>query len=102
LENSSDDYLAPLGNGLSITDIRDYLIWKGDKHGTVQDWQKEKKRTLPVVTNETKEVKKSNGGLLSTREVINTNRPDLPDSPKSYFKTPIEGEAKAYGIRRKS
>jgi hypothetical protein len=52
LENNSADYLGLLTSGFGESDIRDYLIWKGDKHGTVQDWQKDKKRTLPVVTNE--------------------------------------------------
>jgi len=101
LESSSEDYLGHLGNGLSTTDIQDYLIWKGEKHGTVQDWVKEKKRTLPVVTNETKEVKTSDRRVSISGEGIYSPGSDLPSSPKGPFKTPIKGESKAYGPRRK-
>lgn len=120
LENNSADYLGPLGSGLSTTDIRDYLIWKSEKHGSVQDWQKDKKRSLVVIpvmtgpdktrpdptrqdikTNEKEETKTNHGRLPSVGEGINLRRFDSESSPKSFIKAQIEGESKAYGPRGK-
>jgi hypothetical protein len=99
IEIFSEDYLAPLGNGLSSTDIRDYLIWKGEKHGSVQEWQKDKRRTLIIIKNE-EETKTNNSRLPSSREGDLSSRSNLSNRPESS-KTKTPGQ-RAYGPRKKT
>jgi hypothetical protein len=99
LEESSKDYLGQMSNGLSATDIRDYLIWKGDKHGTVNDWIKDKRRSLPVVMNE--ETETSDRGLLLLGETVNSPEPYGSSGLKGPLETSFEGETKAYVPGRK-
>lgn len=44
-------YLEPL-HELSESEIRNYLIWKGETHGSVGEWKKDKRRSLPIIQRE--------------------------------------------------
>lgn len=41
-------YLEPL-HELSESEIRNYLMWKGETHGSVGEWKKDKRRSLPII-----------------------------------------------------
>lgn len=99
LENNSDDYLGLLGSGLSTTDIQDFLIWKGEKHGSLEEWKKDKRRSLRVINiKETEAPEENNRRLSSSREGILPLRPDRPSDLKG---SESKGkEDRAYGVRR--
>lgn len=102
IEREGLDYLGPLSS-LSESELRDYLIWKGDKHGSVSDWRKDKKRTLPVIptklVGDGKETQTNNRGLPEGGEGIPSRGLNSSSHPKGR-KTSSE-EVRAYGPRKK-
>src|SRR5262249_32084096 len=63
LQDTSTNYLDSLSS-LTENEIQSYLIWKGDKHGSVDDWKKDRRRTLKVMN----EVKENNRRLSNSGE----------------------------------
>jgi hypothetical protein len=94
-------YLGPLHN-LTLNELKEYLIWKAEKHESVDEWRKDKRRVLPVIKNE-KENSPSNGGLYKSGEGILPPGHNPEDSLQTNLnsKIQIQGEKKAYGPRRK-
>lgn len=81
------DYLGSLYD-LAESEIKDYLIWKGERHGSVQEWKRDKRRSLKVITSNEK-IEEHNGRLSSSGEgspPIQVNRESGIESSKTLPK----------------
>lgn len=104
LESNSDDYLGQAISGFTEDEIRSYLIWKSEKHGSVQEWRKDQRRILQilpskVVGDERNKAKTDHRGLSSGREGSSIRRVGSQDNNKGQ--EPKTQENRAYGPKGK-